>query len=132
MKPKWCFALLTALVLVSSIRAAAYLQFRTSGESERHVKGMIVDWQDARVVNASILFEGKNFRRELASDEAGEFTVTLPIGTYRVRVSHPVFKPYVIKNFKVSASETPILKIRLNVKTPLASGGKCPKGHLCL
>jgi len=101
-------------------------------ESDVLVRGVIVDWQDARIVNASIVVEGTNFRRELASDESGEFKVALPTGTYRVSVSHPVFKTHVIKKFKVPGSGLPVLRVMLKVKTASEGGGKCPKGRICL
>jgi hypothetical protein len=102
------------------------------GEGEAVLRGMIVDWQDARISNASIIIEAKNFRREVAANESGEFKVELPIGTYRVSVSHPVFKTKVIKKLKVPGSELPVLKVTLKVKTATEGGGKCPKGHVCL
>ncbi len=130
MKKSCSFVVLTILIGCHSARATCSL--RTNAESEAQVKGVIVDWQDARIVNASIRIEAKNFRRELNSDQSGEFNVVLPIGTYRVTVSHPVFKTFVIKKLKVSRSGMSGLKVMLRVKTPIASGAKCPKGSLCL
>jgi Carboxypeptidase regulatory-like domain len=93
---------------------------------------VVFDWQDARIIDASIVIEGKNFRRSLVADNNGEFRIALPLGTYKVIVKHPVFKTYVIKKLKVSEATNSALKVQLKVKSPTASGGKCPKGQLCL
>ena len=103
----------------------------TNCESDVVLRGVVVDWQDAVILHSTILVEGKNFRRELTNDENGEFKIELPIGTYRVSVSHPVFKTRVIKKFKVPGSEVPVLKVMLKVKTAVEGGG-CPKGKICL
>ncbi|HSE25723.1 MAG TPA: carboxypeptidase-like regulatory domain-containing protein [Pyrinomonadaceae bacterium] len=130
MKKSCSFVVLT--ILIGYHCAWANSGLRADAESEAQVKGVIVDWQDARIVNASIRIEAKNFRRDLNSDESGEFNVMLPIGTYRISVSHPVFKTFVIKKLTVSGSGMSGLRVILRVKTPTASGGKCPKGSLCL
>ena len=101
-------------------------------QHEVELRGVVVDWQDARIIDASIIIEGKNFRRSLIVDNTGEFRIALPVGTYRVTVKHATFKTYVIKKLKVSEVTNPELKVQLKVKTPMASGGKCPKGQLCL
>ncbi len=131
MKLKCFLAALAALFIIGFLRTEACVQ-SNDAEPLGRIKGMIVDWQDARVINASIVIEAKNFRREVVSDEAGEFSVELPKGMYRIKVSHSIFKTYVIKKLKVSESNAPVMKIKLQVKTALASGGKCPKGRPCL
>jgi hypothetical protein len=130
MKKSCCFVVLT--ILIGFHCAWANRGPSADAESDAHVSGVIVDWQDARIVNASIRIEAKNFRRELNSDQSGEFNVVLPIGIYRISVSHPVFKTFVIKKLKVSGSGMSRLRVMLRVKTPTASGGKCPKGSLYL
>ena len=127
-------SLILFFLLAPAVSSSAGVQTKdVIGEGESAVlRGMIVDWQDAGISNASILVEGKNFRREVAANESGEFKVELPIGAYRVTVSHPVFKTRVIKKLKVPGSEVSALKVTLKVKTAVEGGGKCPKGRLCL
>jgi hypothetical protein len=122
-------AALTLLICSSFALANRKPSART--EEEVQLKGVIVDWQDARIVNASILIEAKSFRRELNSDQLGEFSTPLPIGTYRITVSHPVFKTSVIRKLKLFGSDIRLVKVMLKVKAPPTSG-KCPKGSLCL
>jgi hypothetical protein len=113
------------------MRAEAINAQSVVAEHEVELKGVIVDWQDARVSDASIIIEGKNFRHSLVADNIGEFRIALPVGTYKLSVKHPTFMTYDQK-LKVSEAINPMLKVQLKIKTPLASGGKCPKGQLCL
>jgi len=130
MKIRHCFA--ASLLLLLFMRAEGIDAQRVVAEQEVELKGMIVDWQDARIIDASIIIEGKNFRRSLVADNIGEFRIALPVGIYKLTVTHPTFKTYVIKKLKVSEATNTVLKVELKVKTPTASGGKCPKGQLCL
>lgn len=124
MKLRYCFA--------ASLLLLVFMQADAIAAQEVELKGVIVDWQDAVILDVSITIEGKNFSRSLVSDENGEFRTALPVGTYKLTVKHPVFKTYVIKKLKVPEATNSKLKVQLKVKTALASGGKCPKGQLCL
>ena len=93
MKRKSLFAALALLLLVGSMRADASVQSTVTAEPLGRIKGVVVDWQDARVVNALIIVEGKNTRREFASNEDGEFKIELPKGIYRIKVTHPTLGP---------------------------------------
>jgi len=128
-------SLILFFLLACSVSSSAGWQAKdviSEGGSTVPLRGVIVDWQDASILNASVIVEGKNFRREVVTGDTGEFNIALPIGTYRVTVSHPVFKTHVIKKLKVSGSELPVLKVTLKVKTATEGGGKCPKGRVCL
>ena len=127
MKLKYCFAASLLLLLFMQADAQSVV-----AEQEVEVKGVIVDWQDARIIDVSIIIEGKNFRRSLVSDGNGEFRTLLAAGTYKVSVNHPAFKTDVIKKLKVSEAGTSALKVQLKIKPELTSGVKCPKGQLCL
>ena len=48
------------------------------------LKGVVVDPGDAVVVYARIVIEGKNFKRKVKTNEAGEYEVALPIGQYEI------------------------------------------------
>jgi|SRR5215813_5940130 len=130
MKLKCCFVVLVAVILNGSFGGAGYSQC-TRAESKGQIKGVITDSRDVRVAKASILIEGNDVRREIASDESGNFSVAVPIGTYRLTVRHPTFRTYVIKDLKVSESGARILKIKLKVKTPVTNGGKCVQTRPC-
>lgn len=126
MKSRFCFVSLLLLLFMHADAQSVV------AEHEVELKGVIVDWQDAVILNVSITIEGKNFSRSLVSDGNGEFRATLPVGTYKVTVRHPHFKTYVIKKLKVSEAGNSALKVQLKIKPELTSGVKCPKGQLCL
>ena len=132
MKLKCLFAELVLLLFVGSMLVEADGQSTVTAEPLGQIKGVVFDWQDARVVNALITVEGKNTKRELASNEAGEFKIELPNGIYRIKVTHPTFRTRVIKKLKVCATQPRILSVRLRLKRASASGGNCPKGSICL
>ena len=125
MKLRHSFA--ASLLLLVFMRAQAIDAQGVVAEHEVELKGVVVDWQDARIIDASIIIEGKNFRRSLVADNIGEFRIAVPVGTYKLRVKHPTFKTYVIKKLKVSEAGN-----QLKIKPALTSGVKCPKGQLCL
>lgn len=126
MKLRYCFVSLLLLLFMQADAQSVV------AEHEVELKGVIVDWQDARIINVSVIIEGKDFRRSLVSDDNGEFRTLLPVGTYKVSVKHPVFKTYVIKKLKVSEAGNSPLKVQLRIKPALTNGVKCPKGQLCL
>ena len=119
------------LTLFFFVRALAVADLSVSPKAPAEINGVVVDWQDARIVNASVVIEGNNFRSATASNEIGEFRMVLPVGTYKITVTRPTFKTYVIKKLRVLQSNNAVLKITMKVKSA-TSGGKCPKGHICL
>lgn len=98
MKLKYYFAALLLLLLFMQADAIDAQSVIT--EQQIELKGVIVDWQDARIIDVSINIEGKNFRRSLVSDDNGEFKTLLPVGAYKLSVRHPHFKTHVIKKLK--------------------------------
>ena len=60
------------------------------------IMGVVLDKHDARVVHAQIKVEGKvegsEFKWTGETDDAGDFTVKVPTGTYRIYVSAPGFR----------------------------------------
>ena len=128
MKMRHSYAAL--LILFLFVRTLAVVDL-VSSKAAAEINGIVVDWQDARIVNASVVIEGNNFRSAIASNEIGEFRMVLPAGTYKLTVSQPGFKTYVIKKLRILESNNAVLKITMKVKSE-TSGGKCPKGHICL
>jgi len=114
------------------MRAEAIDAQSVVAQQEVELRGVIVDWQDARIIDASIIIEGKNFRRSLVADNIGEFRIALPVGTYKLSVKHPTFKTYVINKLKASETINPVLKVQLKVKTPTPGGGKCRKAAMSI
>lgn len=77
--------------------------------------GVILDANDARVVNATVLIDNGKVKREVKSGEEGEFEVWLPAGRYRITVEANGFRRFVHPPVKVKAKVTKTINIHLEV-----------------
>lgn len=104
--------------------AGAHLQ-RATGK----LKGIVVDWQYARVLNTKIILEGRSFKKEVAVDAEGAYEAEVPAGSYLVKAESAGFRQYRLM-FDVAPGEAKTLNIMLKVlpQKPV----KCPRGALCL
>ena len=55
------------------------------------LRGVIVDQMNARVARAKVLIVSGSHRREVFSNEMGEFSVEVPSGTYQITICQPRF-----------------------------------------
>jgi hypothetical protein len=94
------------------------------------LKGVIVGLYGNPVGGASVIVENKNIKREVTSDDEGNFKVELPDGTYRITVKSPGLKVY-RKKLKFQRDETKTLKIVLQ-SAASANVENCPRGFTCL
>jgi hypothetical protein len=67
------------------------------------IMGTLLDVNDARVARAKIKVEGASFQWEGESDEAGDFTVEVPAGTYRIYVYANGFRKFESAFLKVKS-----------------------------
>lgn len=79
-------------ILVSSL-------IGTYGQSLGGLKGLVLDPGEARIAKATIYVESKSRRQRLIANDAGEYSVDLPEGTYKLRAEMEGFHPS--KNKKV-------------------------------
>ena len=77
----------------------------------------MLDLQGARVTEASIVLDGKGIRREIVSDEAGNFLLEVPAGVYRLTVKGHCFKLHQRKALRVVAGKSRELKVVLESAT---------------
>jgi hypothetical protein len=111
------------------LQATPFFQSAPLSEPAGELKGVLLDPNGARVVSGSIIIEGRNFRRELAPNEEGNFQAELPAGVYRVTVNSMGFRRFRRKNIKVESNPPTTMKITLS-PVALSSYSKC-RG-LCL
>ncbi|PWT88418.1 MAG: hypothetical protein C5B55_13110, partial [Blastocatellia bacterium] len=76
------------------------------------LRGVISDKNHARVASATITIDGTGTHRQLTSDETGSFQEQLPEGVYRVVVSAPGFKQYIIESLRVAPNTRNVLNIQ--------------------
>lgn len=69
------------------------------------VMGTLLDVNDARVVHAKIKIENPQFKWTGISDDVGDFSAKVPVGTYRIYVEANGFKKF----------ESPFLNAKENV-----------------
>lgn len=93
------------------------------------LRGVVVDWQYARVLNTTVVFESESVKKVVCVDEDGAYEVELPVGTYSVKAESANFRPRHL-NFSVEANTARTLNMLLDV-VPMKFG-KCPKGAICL
>src|SRR4030095_3192564 len=82
------------------------------------IAGIVLDANDARIVNASIKVQNANFTRRLRSNDEGMFELELPPGVYQIIAEQPGFKKFQLASFEVKAGAKDLLKIHMEVDTP--------------
>ena len=104
-------------------------QKHSSGELGK-LKGIVVDWQYARIPYATLLFEDDLVRKEVSVNEEGAYEVELPVGNYKVTAHVQHFQRYSLTSFFVAPDGTRTLNVMLQVEPQKPI--KCPKGFPCL
>jgi len=112
------FTLLVAPLLVVGVQP---------GEN---LRGVIVDQMNARVARAKVLIVSGSNRRQVLSDEMGEFSVEVPPGAYKITIASPGFR--VAKLSKIRVLSGTAKEIRVVLKVMQVKYGKCPKCQICL
>ena len=81
------------------------------------ITGVVLDRNDARVVNAMITIKNDGFVRRVRSDDEGRFELELPAGSYEISVEQPGFKTYK-RSLRAEADAAAQLNIHLAVDPP--------------
>ncbi len=119
--------MLAALVCVSL--AVLYPPAIYAQEGSGTVKGIVVDWQYALILPATIVFVGTSLKEEVRVDHEGSYETALPAGDYLVKATAPGFLERRVR-FRVQPNNVRTLNMMLDVR-PMKIG-KCPRGSLCL
>ena len=80
------------------------------------IMGTLLDVNDARVPRARIEVEGEGFKWDRESDEAGDFTVDVPAGMYRIYVRANGFRKFESAFLRVKSDVTEMVNIHLEVQ----------------
>src|SRR2546423_6433697 len=86
-----CAVLILAIGISSLVCAAAPLSHVTSPQPTGMLSGLILDPGEARISRATILVEGKEFRRMVTSGDDGSYKIELPEGKYKISVTRGGF-----------------------------------------
>jgi uncharacterized protein (DUF2141 family) len=108
------------------------IPFTSANETTTRLTGVVLDPAGAVISAASIRLFSSEELREAKANEGGKFEfVDLPSGTYELRIWSPGFSAKIVKDLKVSPTESPSLSITLLVEpspcgdaTPVPEYGK--------
>jgi hypothetical protein len=84
-----------------------------TGQDTVKVKGVLLDFQDARATRATVTFKNGILDRKTYSNDEGIFEIRIPIGTYEFSVQSYGFKTYKIEALEIKADGAGELKVEL-------------------
>jgi hypothetical protein len=90
------------------------------------VKGVLLDPQDARVVDATVTFWNEKLNRKAYLSEEGIFEISLPAGLYQFSVQSGGFRAFKIESLEIKADGVKEMKVHLElepIKGPHSIGG---------
>ncbi len=110
-------------MLIRNLAVAALLLFiplvvRAQSVQTSTITGTVVDKNNARIVEARVILENTHFRREVETNDEGNFQVVLPPDDYSISVEKAGFKRFVLSSFKTQKASQHNLTVRLKVKPP--------------
>jgi len=92
----------------------------TSTASPRmgRIKGIVLDVNKARVVNADIIVRSGDVKRKIMSNDEGRFEISLPPGSYQITVRANGFRQFTSPILRVESGKSRAFDIHLTVETP--------------
>ncbi|HET9711854.1 MAG TPA: carboxypeptidase-like regulatory domain-containing protein [Pyrinomonadaceae bacterium] len=112
------------LIIVSGFVALAQQTPPPTGT----LKGVVVDWQYARVLHSCLTVKNKTIQKKVIVDPEGGFEVELPAGTYEVVAQSPGFRRFRRHKLQIDSNTTTTLNIMLEVAPEIS--GRCPAGTI--
>jgi hypothetical protein len=82
------------------------------------ILGTVVDANNARIAGALVIVESTHLRRELETNDEGNFLVELPPDNYKISVEKAGFKKFVLSSFQTKKDSQHEVTVRLKVQTP--------------
>ncbi len=88
--------------------------------------GTVMDFNEAVIPDAVIIFNGEQIKRQVTSDAAGKYTIELPAGLYEISTNLISFSPFQRAAFRVRPNIDTMINV---VPVPLAVsyGSEAPK-----
>jgi carboxypeptidase family protein len=126
---------IVAVFLIVIVAMAVSAQQPTAAQvATGKLKGVVVDWQYARISRSCLIIRNKGFQTRVAVDEEGAFEFDLPAGTYEVFALSPGFTRVRRKNLRGESGTTTTSNFLLQVAPEVS--GQCPantirRGDLC-
>lgn len=76
------------------------------------VRGAVFDPNEALIPKAKFVIEGRDFRREVSSNDVGEFEAEVPAGIYRITSEQGLYYPLRRAPFRVAPNSVTVLNLR--------------------
>ena len=116
------------LIIVFGVVIALAQQTPPTRTATGMLKGVVVDWQYARILGSCLTVKNKTIEKKVIVDGEGAFEVELPVGTYEVVAQSPHFRRFRQKKLQIESNTTTTLNIMLQVAPQVA--GRCPAGTI--
>jgi hypothetical protein len=133
MKPMKLINAIALLIIIGLPLSASSSRLSSSSQTSPvgRIMGTLLDVNDSRVDRAKIKVEGAGITWEGEADEAGDFTVDVPAGTYRIYVRANGFRKFESAYLRVKSDVTEMVNIHLEVQPithpiPVESEKKSP------
>ena len=82
------------------------------------ISGVVLDANNARVVDTLIKIENASIKRRVRSDDEATFRVEVPPGDYQIIAEHEGFKRFEFSPFHAQAGACELVNIHLEVAIP--------------
>ena len=82
------------------------------------IMGVILDANNARVVDATIKIEGGKIKRIVHSSDQGKFEISLPTGGYELTVEASGFRRFIFSPLEVKPNQSEMINIHLEIAPP--------------
>jgi hypothetical protein len=92
------------------------LPYSSPGSPAGRIMGTVLDINDARVARAKVKVEAASFQWEGESDDAGDFSVEVPAGVYRIYVRATGFRKFESAFLTVKPDVIEMVNIHLEVQ----------------
>jgi hypothetical protein len=83
------------------------------------IKGIVVDVNKARVVNAVVIVQGGDVKRRAVSNDEGRFEFSLPPGSYQITAKADGFRQFTSPLLRVEPGKSRAFDVHLIVEPPV-------------
>jgi hypothetical protein len=102
--------ILTLIIFVLIISGASFAQ-TSAGSQTGKLKGTVKDAAHAIMPNVTMVLDSGSVRRQIISDENGNYEIDLPLGTYTLTATKEGYRPPKTRRFRLRADVVTTLDI---------------------
>ena len=91
---------LLAITLLVSTYTCGPAEPSSRAEATSQLSGTVFDINEARVFNARVTIEGIGIKQTVTTDQAGQYNIDVPYGTYALEVDRSGFCRHSVRRFE--------------------------------